>query len=158
TARRVRAGRITRWATTAACASTRRARARTPPPGKSAGCRPATTWCRRRGTGRATTPAKPPSASTTAPPPQRPGAWADGPSPSGGVGGGVVFRGRAAGRLPPGTARVGLGDTWAGYVVAAAARLVPVAAPVLALSWSGGGLSAPPMADTQTGLTVSRTY
>jgi subtilisin family serine protease len=79
-------------------------------------------------------------------------------APSGPVVGGVAFQNLATVRLTSSTLKVVLSDNANGDVVADAVRLVPVPPPVIDLNWSGGGISGPAAADTQTAFTVSRTY
>jgi subtilisin family serine protease len=80
------------------------------------------------------------------------------PAPSGTVVGGAAFQSLATVRLTGTTLKVVLADNADGVVVADAVRLVPVPPPVVDLSWSGGGISGPAQADTQTSFTLSRTY
>jgi hypothetical protein len=81
------------------------------------------------------------------------------PAPSGSTAlGGVVFQDLASVHLTTGTLRVVLSDNTDGYVVADAVRFVPIPAPVVDLNWSGGGLSGPASASSQTPFTLSRTY
>jgi hypothetical protein len=70
--------------------------------------------------------------------------------------GGVVFQDLASVHITSGTIRVVLSDNANGYVVADAVRFAPIAAPLVDLNWTGGGISAQATATTQTSFTISR--
>jgi hypothetical protein len=70
--------------------------------------------------------------------------------------GGVAFQNLATVHVASGTLRVVLSDNADGYVVADAILVAP--APVVDLNWSGGGISGPTSASSQTAFTINRTY
>src|SRR5262249_48400457 len=79
-------------------------------------------------------------------------------SPSGVAVGGGVFQCLAMVPITSGTLRVTLDDNVNGQVVADAVRVVSVAAPTSDLNWSGGGITAPATAASQTSFSIPRTY
>jgi hypothetical protein len=81
------------------------------------------------------------------------------PAPSGATTlGGVVFQDLASVQITTGTIRIVLSDNVDGYVVADAVRIVPIPTPVVDLNWSGGGISGPATASSQTPFTIGRSY
>lgn len=79
-------------------------------------------------------------------------------APAGSNVNGIVFQTVGVMTVTGGSLRVVLGNDANGYVIADAVRIVPVPPPVIDLNWSGGGISAPATADTQTPFTITRNY
>jgi subtilisin family serine protease len=79
-------------------------------------------------------------------------------APSGTSINGFVFQSLGTFAVASGTLRVVLGNDANAYVIADAVRLVPVPPPIVDLSWSGGGITGPATATSQTPFTISRTY